>query len=121
MSDTTDLAAMGFRVDDSSGSYRLIRTTDGSQAALYSSDGQRSLSGCLGRLDEMAMDHEGVLHPMTMERATRIGLAMARAILEHEEKARNQPRWQPEGMDRPPGDTLPPVSYFPEHNPGSVR
>jgi hypothetical protein len=110
MSDTSDLAAMGFRVEDSSGSYRLIRTTDGSQAALYSPDGQRSLNGALG-----------VLHSITMEQAVRIGLAMARAILNDEAQRLTQPAWQPESMDRAPGDSVPRISYFPQINPGSAR
>jgi hypothetical protein len=119
-SDQQELSALGFRLDASSGSFRLMRA-DGSQAALYERSGQRSLSGCLGRLDEMTMDQEGVFRPMTMEQATRIGLAMARAILADEAQRLKLPRWQPPSVDRPPGDTNPVTSYFPEFNPRSVR
>jgi hypothetical protein len=108
-SDRTELNALGFRLDGTSGSYRLIRA-DGSQAALYSPDGQRSLNGALG-----------ALHSMTWEQAVRIGTSMARAILADEAQRLTLPRWQPPSLDRPPGDAIRVTSYFPEFNPESVR
>lgn len=74
------LAQSGFRVDSSTGSYRLIRS-HGGQAAFYALDGQGSLSGHLGHISDT-----------TLDQAEKRGLAIAQKILRDEARRLSLPR-----------------------------
>ena len=96
----TDLQALGFFIDDTSGSYQLKRTHDSCQVALYDiNDPENSISGNLG-----------ILHSTSPEQAAADGLEIARAILQDESERAKLPCWQPPSLESCTPETLAIVS-----------
>jgi hypothetical protein len=86
------LNQLGFKLDSSTGFHRLLRTTDGSQAHLYSvEDPKNSRQGILGDIGSVPRDIAAVL-----------ALELAEAILNDQAERLKLPRWTPPSVDSTP-------------------